>query len=328
MTILTTADLKLGVTLHSFTNEYCSLIWSFEDLMAMTATLGGGVEIVGPAHHRGFPYVSDEFETQFKSSVERHGLTPTSYGSYSDPFMLPDRDLSESELVAYTIPQLQGAAKLGFPVVRLQHFTAEVIDRLLPWADKLDLVLGWELHVPMTIESERTQLLISLVEKYATPRLGLIPDAGIFARSISRRHLQMGRDAGIAEDVMASAVEGWNAGISLEEAMVLVGSPAADSALTTWVGMIWDTFGHSDPAALAQIMPYMVHMHGKFFDIVDGDEPDLRYQELVFSLLRNGYRGWMSSEYEGDAPSSYDMVSKHHAMVRRYMDAYADGEAR
>src|SRR5579884_1457315 len=99
----------VGVTLHSFTSEYCSFIWSFEDMMQRAALLGGGVEIVGPAHQRGFPELSDEFERVFKSSLERNRLTPTSYGSYADPFVLPNRDLNDDELVAYTIPQLNGA---------------------------------------------------------------------------------------------------------------------------------------------------------------------------------------------------------------------------
>lgn len=312
------ADLRLGVTLHSFANEYCSFVWTFEDLMRMTSLLGGGVEIVGPSHHRGFPYVTDEFESQFKSSVDRNGLTPTAYGSYADPFMLPDRDLNPDELVDYTIPQLEGAKKLGFPIVRLQHFTAEVIDRLLPWADKLDLTLGWELHVPMTIQSDRTQQLLELVRKYDTPRLGLIPDAGIFARSVSLGHQQIGRDSGVPEELIQVAVDAWNRKLSLEEALDAVGNPAHDSPVTTWVGFVWDSFGHSDPAELTEILPHVVHMHSKFFSVVDGDEPDLRYRELVKVLHEGNYTGWISSEYEGSAPDSFVVLSEQQAMIRRY----------
>ncbi|WP_166462767.1 sugar phosphate isomerase/epimerase family protein [Amycolatopsis acidicola] len=314
----TDPGLRLGVTLHSFTNEYCSFVWSFEDLMRIAGLLGGGVEIVGPAHHRGFPFVTDEFESQFKSSVDRNGLTPTAYGSYADPFRLPDRDLTGDELVEYTIPQLQGAKKLGFPIVRLQHFTAEVIDRLLPWADKLDLILGWELHVPMTINSDRTQQLLELVRKYDTPRLGLIPDAGIFARSVSQGHLAIGRDAGVPEELIGIVVDAWNRELTLEEALAAVGNPAHDSPITTWVGFVWDTFGHSDPAELTELLPHVVHVHGKFFHIENGDEPDLRYRELVHVLHQGGYAGWISSEYEGDAPDSFEIVSAHQTMIRRH----------
>ncbi|MFT4081671.1 MAG: TIM barrel protein [Nocardioides sp.] len=319
---LSPAPFRLGVTLHSFAAEYTSFVWSFEDLMRLAAAAGGGVEIVGPSHQRGFPYLTPEFEAAFKSSVERNGLTPTSYGSYADPFMLPGRDLSPEELVAYTIPQLEGAARLGFPIVRLQHFVAEVIQELLPWAEKLDLVLGYELHTPMTLESARTQFLMETVTTHDTPHLGIIPDAGIFGRSISQAHLEAGRRAGIGEDELAIAVEAWNAGRELEEALELLGSPDPKSRLTTWTGMVWDTFGHSEPAALREVIDRVVHVHGKFFTIVDGDEPDLRYRELVHTLVDLGYTGWISSEYEGDAPDSFAMVAAHQRMIRAHVASY------
>src|SRR4051794_22627581 len=151
---------KVGVSLHSFTSEYCSLKWSFEDLLQLAAGLGGGVEIVGPAHQRGYPEVGPEFERAFKCSVERYGLTPTSYGSNADLFMLPDRDPPPDELVEYSIPQLRGAARLVFPVVRLQYFVYPVIERFLPYAEKLNLKLGYEFHVPLMIESAKAQMLI------------------------------------------------------------------------------------------------------------------------------------------------------------------------
>lgn len=320
-------ELRLGVSLHSFTHEYCSMIWSLEDLFTIAGTLGGGIEIVGPSHQRGFPHLTDEFETLFRSAVDRHGLTPTSYGSYADPFVLPHRDLTDDELLAYTVPQLQGAARLGFPIVRLQHFTAGIVDRLLPWAERLDLVLGWELHVPMTLRSARTRMLLDLVGQHDTPRLGIIPDVGIFARSISQPHLRQAKRLGIDDATITAVTAAWEADRDLEEALELLGHPAPESSITTWAGLVWDTFGRSDPADLAEVIDRVVHVHGKFFDITDGDEPDLRYRDLVRTLSRLGYDGWISSEYEGavgigggesDPRDSFELVAAHHRMIRRF----------
>src|SRR5512135_3077049 len=170
----------VGVTFHSFAREYLSFVYSFEDMMEKASLLGGGVEIVGPSHHRGFPYVTDEFERSFKSSLERYELVPTCYGSYADPFMLPDRNLTPDELYEYTVLQLKGAAKLGFPVVRLQHFASDIAERLIPWAEKLNLKMGYELHTPLMIESARTQELLAQIRQISSERLGVIPDCGIF----------------------------------------------------------------------------------------------------------------------------------------------------
>jgi sugar phosphate isomerase/epimerase len=314
---------RVGVTLHSFTNEYCSFKWSFEDMMQKASLLGRGVEIVGPAHHRGFPEVTYEFERVFKSSVERNGLTPTSYGSYADPFMLPGRDLTEDELVAYTIPQLKGAAKLGFPVVRLQYFVHPVIERLLPYAEKYDLKMGYELHTPLMIEAPLTQQLIAQVRRISSPHLGLIPDAGIFTRSIPKFRIEGARRAGVSDPLLKRAVELWTAKTPLPEAREQLKAHGADDRTFSTMEIFWGSFGHSDPASLASVMPYVIHTHGKFFSIVNGDEPDVRYEEYVKALILGGYRGWMSSEYEGPDTDSFAVVKAHQAMVRGYIAKYS-----
>jgi len=75
--------------------------------MQKASLLGGGVEIVGPSQHRGFPEVTPEFERTFKSALERYNLTPTCYGSYADPFMLPDRNLTPDQIFEYTVPPIE-----------------------------------------------------------------------------------------------------------------------------------------------------------------------------------------------------------------------------
>jgi sugar phosphate isomerase/epimerase len=277
---------------------------------------------VGPSHHRGFPEVSDEFERVFKSSIERNELIPTSYGSYADPFMLPDRDLSGDEMVEYTIPQIKGAAKLGFPVVRLQYFVYPVIERLLPYAEKYDVKLGYELHVPLMIEAPLTQELIRQVERISSPHLGLIPDMGIFAHSVPAFAIRRAEARGVDAKVTARAVELWNRRTPLRDALAELQQLGLQKSQITAVEGFWGSFGHSEPEALRTIMPYIIHFHGKFFTMENGTEPNLRYEEVVRELLAGGYSGWMSSEFEGEASDSFAVVQEHQAMVRNYIDKY------
>jgi sugar phosphate isomerase/epimerase len=314
---------RVGVTFHSFAHEYCSFKWSFEDMMQRAAILGGGVEIVGPSHHRGFPEVTPEFERIFKSSVERNGLTPTCYGSYADPFMLPERNLTEDEIFEYTVPQLKGAAKLGFPVVRLQHFASVAAIRLLPYAEKLNIRMGYELHTPLMIEAPRTQELLAQIKNLGSDRLGVIPDCGIFSRSVSQHHINQGRQAGVPEHLIQKALELWSRKVTMEPTIEAMKAAGADTKTITWIGMVWDSCGFSDPSAMGEIMPYIFHVHGKFYSIVDGEEPDLRYEEVVKTLIEHHYTGWMSSEYEGSPCDSFEVVKGHQAMVKRYIQKYA-----
>jgi sugar phosphate isomerase/epimerase len=314
---------NVGVTFHSFTREYLAYKWSFEDMMQKAALLGGGVEIVGPSHHRGFPEVTPEFERIFKSSLERNGLTPTCYGSYADPFVYPDRDRDPDELFEFTIPQLKGAARLGFPVVRLQYFTHVVAERLIPYAEKLNLKMGYELHTPLTIESPTTQMLLAQIKRIGSDRLGVIPDCGIFARSVPMFAVDRARKMGVPENMIQKALELWGHRVVEDQALEEMKSGGADKITLSWVAMIFGSFGASEPSTLADIQPHIVHMHGKYFSIVDSDEPDLRYEEVVKTLLDIGYTGWMSSEYEGGGGvDSFAIVQAHQTMVKRYINKY------
>jgi sugar phosphate isomerase/epimerase len=314
----------VGVSLHSFTDEYCGFKWSFEDLLVLVSQLGKGLEIVGPAHQRGYPYLTDEYERIFKSAVERNELIPTSYGSYADPFMLTGRDLTPDEMVEYTVPQLHAAATLGFPIVRLQYFVHPVIEKLLPLVEKLNLKVGYELHVPLIVESPETQLLVEQVTRIASPHLGIIPDAGIFSRSVSAFRIDGMRQAGMSEQLIASALKLWQEKNDVVASMATLKQSGLTDEQVGAAESLWGGYGHSDPEALRTIMPHVIHFHGKFYSMVDGDEPDLRYEEFIRVLIQSGYTGWMSSEYEGPpGVDTFEVVRAHQAMVRRYMQKAA-----
>ena len=326
-----TKSFQVGVTLYSFTNEYLSYKWSFEDLMQKAAELGPGqgVEIVGPQHHRCFPEVSNEFERIFKSSCERNHLTPTSYGAYADPGMVPGRSLTPDELVEYTIPQLKGARKLGFPVVRIQYFLAPVIEKVLSYAEKYKVKIGYELHTPLIIESPEAQAAVGQVKKLQSEYFGVIPDAGIFAKSIPKLVFQAAQRAGVPPKIMARLNELWTAKAEPAAAQAELKSLGADYQALGIAALCWDVLGHSDPKSLAQIMPYIIHVHGKFYSMENGEEPNIRYQEFVRALVEGGYKGWMSSEYEGHgfAPDAdaFALVKAQQAMVKRYIAKYSKG---
>jgi sugar phosphate isomerase/epimerase len=322
---------RLGVTLYSFSNEYCSFRWSLEDCMQKASELGKGqgLEIVGPQAHRYFPHVSDEFERQFKSAIERYQLTPTSYGSYADPGMIPGRNLTEDELVEYTIPQIKGAAKLGLPIVRLQYFVDPVVERLLPYAEKCRVKMGYELHVPLALESAETQGLIKHVSKISSEHLGLIPDGGLFCRTIPKMFLDEGVRNGVPQGILDRVQALWQEKASEEAAHSEIEKLGGDQISDILVARCWALFGQSDPALLSEIMPYIIHAHGKFFHMEDGAEATVRYEEFVKALVKGGYRGFMSSEFEGhqfsDTVSSFDQVKAQQALVKRYIAKYTHG---
>ena len=90
--------------------------------------------------------------------------------------------------------------------------------------------------------------------------------------------------------------------------------------------------GHVDPAEWADIMPRIVHVHAKFYDIDNaGNEPAIDYPALVRVFVEGGYSGFFSSEWEGHAfadlgeADPIDLVRRQHALIRRSITAALPG---
>jgi hypothetical protein len=80
-------------------------------------------------------------------------------------------------------------------------------------------------------------------------------------------------------------------------------------------------------------MPRVVHVHGKFYEIDEaGDEPSIDHETIMDVLVRAGYTGYISSEWEGhaytDAVSGYDVCRAHHDLCRRLLVRSAERLAR
>jgi sugar phosphate isomerase/epimerase len=77
-----------------------------------------------------------------------------------------------------------------------------------------------------------------------------------------------------------------------------------------------------DPKALVPLMPYIFHLHGKFWEMTDEfREYSIPYEKVIPVLIENGYSGYLSSEFEGprDLVLGADQVRRQHVMLRELM---------
>ena len=49
---------------------------------------------------------------------------------------------------------------------------------------------------------------------------------------------------------------------------------------------------------MGRVLPHVVHIHGKFYGVVDGEDPSIDYPGIVRVLRDQNYTGFISSEYE------------------------------
>jgi Xylose isomerase-like TIM barrel len=329
---------RLGVTIYSFTRDFHAGRYTFEDLIVRAAELGlgPGLEVIGFQSFRNFPRVSDEDATRFLRLVDEHGWELSCLDANVDVAVRADRLLTEDETVEYVQAQLETAGRLGFPVLRIQNqATPRVIERLLPVAERLDVKLGMEIHAPETVRSPWVMALRELYDRLDSPYAGFIPDFGASTRAISPSVFETFRAKGVSDELLDEIAKRWDELGSRDfEAHEEIGNfiglahryGAGDDAVNLAVFAV-GIHGHQDPQAWKEILPHVVHVHGKFFDIRDGVEPVVPVEELLDVLVEGGYTGYVSAEYEGwhwDTQSdAFQMVAEMQALCRRLLDKNA-----
>ncbi len=310
----------LGVTLYSFNIEYYTYQKTLEDCLEAVASLGEGqgVEVVAPMFDRGYPKVSYEFESRLKNAMERNALVPTCWSGYADPQRITGRFLSETEQMDYIKLQIDSAAQLGFPILRIQP--CRPFFKLVSYAEKKNVKLTFEVHAPMDLEDLPQMAEIIRMD---TPYVGIVPDCGAFTRAPSELYYKRFASQGVPLDIADKITELWEGGCSQQEIREAV---RCDGPLKELVDLMAiesvEYFGRANPASLTEFARYIPHVHGKFFHINEsGEESSVRIPEIVAALKAGGYSGSIASEYEGHHWMSdsdvLEQIRGHQALIRR-----------
>ena len=325
--------LRLGSTLFSFTNEYHSRQYSLDQLLEQVAkrNIGPGVEIVGFSAIRGFPHTSDEFASHFRNLIAKLGLEPSCLGINADVYLRPDQPMTADESLAYHRAQIESAAKLGFPVARYQFLAGpEVIRRLLPTAEKLNVKLGLEIHAPHKVDSVEVMQYREMYAKENSPYLGFIPDFGASATAISPAFLRYVRKIGLPEGLISLVQKMWaepddpeKPHGKIEAFTARAQAEGFDLVQISECFMAFGLFSRQEPRRWLEIMPQIVHIHGKFHDLDEnGEVPGVPYDQLLPVFVEGGYTGFMSSEWEGhffSDESGLEKVEAHHRLCNRIL---------
>jgi len=67
-------------------------------------------------------------------------------------------------------------------------------------------------------------------------------------------------------------------------------------------------------------LPYVFHMHAKFWGVSDDlEEGSIPFDKVVDALIEGGYAGYLSSEYEGprDLYAGNEQIRRQFAMIKR-----------
>lgn len=328
---------KLGLTLYSATAELAAGWYDLDSLLARVANagIGPGIEIVASQSLPAYPAVSGDFVRTWRGAFDKYGFTASSFGANLDMGRRRDRDMTPDEEFEFTKVLFEGARELDFPLVRIQSAKPDLLRRLLPLAERLDLKMAYEIHAPLGPNSPEIMKVREVYEELDSPLLGFVADFSSTMHSMSPTLLRAVRKMGLDDAAVARMQEIW----ASEDPMRLrqqtfinyLQSCGIDpSTLGPLSRLAFNMHGHVDPGEWADIMPQILHVHAKFYDIDEsGQEPAIDYPELVRVFSEGGYQGYWSSEWEGHAFADLgevdpiELVQRQHALIRRSMRSQA-----
>ncbi len=314
--------LQQGTQMYCFAHELRTFQYSPEDVLQWCGQLGvgGHAFALGTPQNRGAFDATNEFERFLKSAVDRFGLIRSAYGGYLDTESHPTDD----EKFEFSLLQVKSAKRLGFPLLRTWWAGPGYMEKLLPYAEKYQVKVAYEIHSPMALgrNDPTTDQCIEYVLKKSSPYLGIIPDGGSFATKIPEVGPNFARFLGISEATIQQ-IKRWYAE-KVPKTQALTEAQKLDKPVLAAfaVHLMYGLAPAGDPNALKSLMPYVMEIHGKNFGVVNGQVDEIPYDDIVRILVEAKWPGRISTEYEGHLYTRVEVdavseIKAFQAMIQR-----------
>ena len=348
----TNYDIKLGVSLYSYQDNYYFHRHDLEGCMAAAAGAGAeGIEVFSEMMMPEWPYVSDAFIDQWNGLLERYALNPVCLDHFADRHMWHDRFLTDDELFERSVWFIKLARRLGCTHIRLMHAaimgencqigfglgykltTLPVVERLLPVAADHGIVMAMECHSPTSVDSPDQEPYLEAAERLGySANLGLQTDFGCYEYCLSTADLgQAVRLNGCNEDILTELREAQRKAYFAGEALDREGLRAKlveKGASEADLRVIDRQLRSSKPDSYETLQAYaskLVYAHAKFYDIDQtGQVDNMDYPKILGALQKGGYRGYINSEFEGNRRMNdagwcdeIELVRKQHVLMRK-----------
>lgn len=294
-------SIKRGVSLYSYQYETFLRKMTLDDCIADAAGLGArGIEVVSEQSFTHFPDVPQAEVDGFFASLERHGAYAQCHDMFLDTKLYKHRKLNFDEMVASMQRDLRFAHRLGCKTMRIIVNTPpEVVVACVPLAEELDIRMGIEVHSPFHFDHPWILRYTELTRATGSDHVGYIPDMGMYIKDyppvFRDRFLRMGATSRIVDFILEAHKARVLPDYVIMDIRKMDANPVDIGMAETLRHNIW-----SNPRRMLEFMPWIFHIHAKFYEIDDsGREPSIPYDEIIPVLIEGGYSGHLSSEYEG-----------------------------
>lgn len=316
---------RFAVSLYSYMQEYRSERFDFDALVGKASETGcAGIEIVNASHLPDWPHTDKAQLNRIKKTVAARGMGLSCCGAYTDTAIKPGALLTFEEMAEMMRRELRFTHELECPVMRAGPNTPpEVYEECLALAEELNVKIGVEIHAPYRLEfMGEGGLNLDKLKEIDSRYFGIVPDMGAFIDRMPERVINKTEEMGAPRNVVEQVTDMLIAGASLEWLLDLAAGLGAPEVFDDLITLLYHICCYQDPNDLEPYVPYIVNVHGKFYDIDEnGEEPSVNYRDLMRVLRDSGYRGFICSEYEGWAldkePNGLEMVRRHQDLMRK-----------
>ena len=347
-------DIKRSISLYSYQDEYYDGILDLEGCLRETAKTGAtGVELLAEQMIKRFPLPieDEEFRAHWFEMLKKYGLTPSCYDAFLENRIYSNRTLSLGEQINMMKRDLRLAGLLGFPVIRtLVSTPMDVIEGSLEYAEKIGVKIGLEVHAPFSLNSGWADGYMEMINRTGTKYFGFIPDMGIFCKNVPDVLRDKARRMGAKEECLkivddayaqrrdkgfvkikydldlGKATMEYRMANGMKEMMDAVEKAGGGPADKMYAGASF-TYSWSDPQDIIDNIDYIFHTHAKFYNVhEDYVETAVAIPEVVEAYKKAGYKGFLSSEYEGGehlrdvGVDSIEQCRRHQEALRRAIE--------
>lgn len=351
----TSHDIKLGVSLYSYQDQYYFKKHDLEGCICAAADAGAeGIEVFPEAMMPEWPYLSDSFINSYRGMMERYDIQTVCVDHFADRCMHKNRQLTDDELFERSVWYVKAASKLGARFIRLMHSahggaprTADgkggiseadlvnpaIVERLLPVCAEHGVVMALECHAPTAIEDPIQQQYLEPgrklgLEKYVGLQIDLSSYEYRPSRAAIDHVIRNGGNEAFWEYLFDLKTRQYKEGFDVDtdelrrqmQSMGKGASPIDERNFGFLVrGRMCGSLEY-----LSRHADEVVYVHGKFHSLTeDGQVDSIDYPAVFEALKKGGYKGFICSEFEGNrfmndlgGVDEIEFVRRHQILMR------------
>ena len=313
-----------GVTMFSLTNEILAADSSPLEILDQFLSKGVTkiIELDGPQHFRNYPHVSKQEISELAAVLAKHSAEVQQLGIYVDRAVADGVLLSEDQVIAELIKQIELAKKIGAKFVRLGlgFATQNEISRVLPVLAENQIELVLEVQGTTLPSDESVVSHIEFLQQPEFASVGLLFDLSLCMKELPPSYLAALIEAGFKDDQIEKAVRVWQSGdIGLVKRFVFSElMPAAPNTFAISLALTLATrMGHTKIDDWQHVMHLVRAVHLKFWD-TDNEHHALTgpMSDLLETLMDLKFDGpliceWGGHEWSAEGAPSIGVIQKH-----------------